>query len=254
MKLSVEHIRFSYRGGREVLKDISFTLNGPETLAILGPNGMGKSTLLSCLAGQVIPDGGRILHDGTNIRRLSPREFASRVAYIPQNHTPTFPFSVLDIVLMGRTSRIGYWATPGPGDYRIAGECLDFLGIGHLRAKAYTELSGGERQMVMIASALAQEAGLLLLDEPTAHLDFGNQQRFLQLVGRLKQKGIAVIMTTHFPEHALAAADCTAVLEDGYLSNLGPSAAVVNSENMSRLYRIPMEVAYLHGRPVCLVL
>ena len=153
--------------------------------------------------------------------------------------------------MMGRTAHIGYFASPGKEDRKIAEEKLNYLHIGHLAEKPYTALSGGERQMVMIASAMAQEPELIILDEPTSHLDFGNQFRFIQLVEKLQALGIGVLMTTHFPDHALYLGCDTVILDKGEIIASGNARDVINDENMSRIYRIDAHIVEIDGREIC---
>ncbi|MDL2060021.1 ABC transporter ATP-binding protein [Mesosutterella sp. AGMB02718] len=248
MKISVENLHFSYPGSsREILKGLSLQCETPGECCVLGVNGAGKSTLLKCMAGQEKPGSGRVLIDGRPIREFSVAEFARRVAYIPQSHNPTFPFSVLDVAVMGRAAYLPRFATPGPRDFEIAREKLEFLKIGYLEKKLYTEISGGERQLVMLAAALTQEPKLLLLDEPTAHLDFGNQHRFLMVLQRLVNEGMGVIMTSHFPDHALYLGGMTAVLKDGVFAFCGPSSEAITTERLTSLYGLPVTVVGIPG-------
>lgn len=247
MILKAESVRFAYRGGREILKGVTFEAAAPGVTCILGVNGAGKSTLLKCLANQERPSSGQVMIDGMPVRDFSAPEFAKRVAYIPQSHSPTFPFSVLDVAVMGRAAYLPRFASPGARDRAIAREKLDFLGIGYLEKKLYTEISGGERQLVMLAAALAQEPGMLLLDEPTAHLDFGNQHRFLQVLERLTGEGMGVVMTTHFPDQALFLGGRTAVLAGGVFAAEGPSEEVITTESLTALYGLPVAVLQVPG-------
>ena len=252
MRLSVQDVRFGYGGdGREVLRGVTFDYASPDVCCLLGHNGVGKSTLLECIIGANSPTGGRVLLDGRDVGSYRPRELALKFAYIPQTHQPTFSYKVLDVVTMGRTSRMGYLAMPGPEDVDYAREQLDYLGIGHLAERPYTNISGGERQLVMIASALAQAPDALILDEPTAHLDFGNQYRFVELVGRLHARGIGVLMTTHFPDHALMLGCTTVVLSEGRVVASGPARDVVTEESMAAIYGIEVHMAQVGDRTVC---
>ncbi|MCH4184296.1 MAG: ABC transporter ATP-binding protein [Eggerthellaceae bacterium] len=252
MKLTVDNITFGYNETTPVLKGVSFTYETPDVLCILGANGTGKSTLLRCIVGELNAQCGCASVDGKAIKDYSAKSFACKVAYIPQTHTPTFAYSAIDIVAMGRTAHMGYFASPSEDDIAHAQEQLEYLGIGHLRDQPYTEVSGGEQQLIIIAAALAQDPELLILDEPTAHLDFGNQYKFIQLVERLREKGIGVLMTTHFPDHALALGGTTAILSDGIIQHIGPAAKIVTSESMSKLYDIEAHVLPIGDRRICL--
>ena len=251
MRLEVQQLSFHYQEGRDILQDISFSCQGAEILCILGENGTGKSTLLKCITGEE-RGRGRVLLDGRDLAAYRPGELAKQIAYIPQTHVPIFPFRVLDVVMMGRTARIGYFASPSAQDEKLARENLDFLRIGHLWDKPYTDISGGERQLVLIAAALTQEPELLILDEPTAHLDFGNQHRFLNLVLRLRERGMGVLMTTHFPDHALYLEGRTLVLREGRLWREGSAREVVTQQTMSQLYRLSVHVETVGERVICI--
>lgn len=250
MKLVVDDITFGY-DERNVLEGLSFTYESPDAFCILGSNGTGKSTLLQCIMGEYHVKAGSISIDGKPVSEYSARELARKVAYIPQTHVPTFAYPVIDVVTMGRTSRMGYLANPSSDDRAVAEEQLEYLGITKLRNKPYTDISGGERQLVMIASALAQEPELLLLDEPTAHLDFGNQFKFVELVEKLRDRGMGVLMTTHFPDHALQLGGTCAVMRSGHVETLGPAADVVTSTSMTSLYGIDVSLLHVGKRTVC---
>lgn len=251
MKLEVVGLSFSYDGSRRIFEDVSFQCEGAQVICILGENGAGKSTLLNCILGEEQAEG-KVLIDQKNLLMHSAGNLAKKIAYIPQNHTPIFPFRVLDVLLMGRTAWMGYFAAPDMADETLAMENLAFLNIEHLKDKPYTAISGGERQLVMIAAALTQQPELLILDEPTAHLDFGNQYRFLELVLRLKKRGMGIIMSTHFPDHALLLQGTTLVLMGGRLWKTGPAGSVITEETMSELYRLEVHLKTMGDRTVCI--
>ena len=253
MRLEVHDLSFEDHRGKTVLAGSSFASSAPDVLCSLGENGMGKSTLLRCIVGELRGSLGEILIDGVPVKNYGARALATKIAYLPQTHVPFFPFSVLDVVVMGRISRMGYLANPGAEEERTAMEKLAFLNVAHLYDKPYTDISGGERQLVLLAAALAQEPEVLVLDEPTAHLDFGNQFRFLRLVRSLRDQGIGIIMTTHFPDHALDVGGTTAVLQKGRLAAWGPSDDVIDGELLSTVYGLDVEVGRLGGRKFCRV-
>ncbi len=242
MELAATGISYRYQKAPAVFQGIDMTVRSPEVFCILGPNGTGKSTLLKCLAGYYAPLQGQIAIDGRSPGDWGRRQLARMIAYIPQMHVPTFPFPVLDVVLMGRTAHLSYLATPGRRDMEIAMENMAFLGIVHLKDKPYTQLSGGERQLVMLAAALTQTPQMMLLDEPTAHLDFGNQHLFLEVIKKLSSRGVGVVMTSHFPDHAFAVADRVAIMQDGTFTHQGTPAEVLTQESMERLYGIPVQI------------
>ena len=250
MKLTVKHLGFSYDRRRVILEDVNFSLAGTGIYCILGKNGTGKSTLLKCIVGEH-GGTGRVLLDGKERSTYGQRELAKKIAYIPQTHTPTFPFRVLDVVMMGRTAHMRYFGSPGAREAEIALHHLRFLGIAHLSAQPYTNISGGERQLVLLAAALTQQPEFLILDEPTAHLDFGNAHRFLDLVLRLHAQGIGILMTSHFPDHALYLRAETLVLKDKTLWKHGRAAEVIDEAGMTALYDLPVHIGRIGTRTVC---
>lgn len=228
--LEIEDLVCGYRG-RAVTSAASFVVRPGEWLFLLGPNGTGKTTLFKTILRLLPPLAGRIRLDGENVAEWSARRFAARVGYVPQAQVTPFPFRVHDVVAMGRAAHLGPFATPGARDRTIAEQALRDLGILPLRDAAYTTLSGGERQLVLIARALAQQPVVLVMDEPTANLDFGNQIRLLAHVRRLVARGgIAVLMTSHDPNQALLYADrAAAVGRDGSLLVGKPTEIVTES-------------------------
>lgn len=225
-------------GRRCVAQGLAFALAPGEVLCLLGANGSGKTTLLRTLLGLLPPLAGEVRCRGQNVAAWPRAAFARHVGYVPQAHAGLFPFTVEDVVLMGRAARVGRFAAPGAADRQVARHCLELLGIARLRASVYMAISGGERQLALIARALAQEPSLLVMDEPTASLDFGNQIRVLEHIGRLRAGGMAVLMSTHQPEHALRIADRVALLGGGRLQAIGAPRATATPAALAALYGV----------------
>lgn len=252
-ELVAHGLTFAHEPGTPQLDDVSFTVRSGEVLCLLGPNGTGKTTLLRCLLGMLRPQRGAVTVDGRDIARLRAAELARAVAYVPQNGTTGFPFSVLDVVVMGRSPYLRTGATPSDKDYALAFGHLEALGMTHIVNRTFNSVSGGERQLALIARALTQESPVLILDEPTASLDFGNQARILQVVAELSARGHAVIMTSHMPDHAFACADTVALLKDGRLLAMGPPGAVLDERVLTELYGVGVRIASLDAdTTVCL--
>ncbi|HLN07427.1 MAG TPA: ABC transporter ATP-binding protein [Xanthobacteraceae bacterium] len=252
IQLRATDLDIGYRG-HVVGRNISLTIAPGEVLCLLGPNGAGKTTLFRTLLGLQRPLGGSVQVDGRPLERLRPLEIARCMAYVPQAHVTEFSYSVLDVVLMGRTARLDAFASPGLADRRIALQRLDELGIAALAEADYTRISGGQRQLALIARALAQDAPILVLDEPTASLDFGNQTMVLEKIRDLAAAGYGVVLSTHDPDHALLVANCVVVIADGGLRAVGPPQDVVTGPMLSAIYRTDVLVEEtVSGRRVCL--
>jgi len=224
-----------------------------EILSILGPNGAGKTTLLNCMAKLCTPCSGDIFLRGTDIRNMDARKVAGIVGYVPQTHVPVFGYTVLNFVIMGRAPKIGIFRRPGKDDEDAAFEALETLNIAHLANRPYTDISGGERQQATIARAIAQNPAVILFDEPTAHLDYGNQHRILLLIRSMARRGFSVVLTTHNPDHAILLGGSAAVLDrDGHLAT-GESHSVITEARLMNLYRTKLRMSYVPdvSRTVC---
>lgn len=237
MSLCADHLAFSWRR-RPVLDGISFCLQPGEVVALLGANGAGKSTLLRLLLGLLQPDAGTVSLAGRPLGSWRQRDIARQLAYVPQVHVTPFPYSVREVVLLGRLPASGLFRSPSRDDHACAEQALAHLGIAHLAARPYSEISGGERQLALIARALAQGARLLVMDEPATGLDYGHQLRLLDRLGALAAEGYGVLMTTHHPDHALQAAHRVLLLRHGRIEADGPPHRVVTSDNIHRLYGV----------------
>ncbi|MCL2025466.1 MAG: ABC transporter ATP-binding protein [Leptospirales bacterium] len=245
-RLTVEGLHFSY-GSKSVLNGVDFTINRGEIVTVLGANGSGKSTLIRCMLGFHFPQKGEIKFDGKNIRSFTQKEMSLRVAYVPQTHKTVFPYSVLDVVLMGRIPHKNFFFRYSKSDIKIAFDVMDRLSISHLAERPYTEVSGGERQLTIIARALAQEADTLILDEPASGLDYGNQIRLLEEIVKLTDSGYTFIKSTHSPEHALWIADRVLMIKDGKIFADGRAVDVITGNNLQHLYNVTIDVAALNG-------
>jgi iron complex transport system ATP-binding protein len=212
-----------------------------EVLALLGPNGGGKTTLLKTLLGLIKAKAGEVTLADKPLGAYSIRERARVVAYVPQVHIGTFAFTVEAVVLMGRTAHGSLFSAPSAHDRAVARAVLERFGIAQLSGRPYTMISGGERQLVLLARALAQEPQFIVLDEPTASLDFGNQGKVMAEIRALAASGHGVLFTTHDPNHALRAADRAFLLREGTALAEGPVASVLNQTQLQELYRAPVE-------------
>lgn len=244
--LNAVDLAFGYPG-KTVGKGATFSVSAGEVFCLLGPNGCGKTTLFKTLLGLLPALGGRLELDGVPVSQLSRRLFAQRVAYVPQATAAHFPFSVFDVALMGRASRVGTFERPSASDRAIVRDTLAELGIAHLADHSYTAISGGERQMTLIARALAQRPAMIVMDEPTASLDFGNQARILDRILGLAASGIAVVLSTHEPGHAFACADTAALMRAGTIVASGAPDTVLTPEALGGLYGVEVAVARLAG-------
>ena len=255
MILEVKDLSFHYPGSRTIFHDVSFTLDKGEVLSILGTNGAGKSTLLNCIANLFKPASGQIMLNGRPMASMSITEVAKIIGYVPQIHTPAYAYTVREFTVMGRTPYIGAFSTPSKEDYRLADEALERMGILHLRDKAYTEISGGERQQVTIARVLTQQPQIILLDEPTAHLDYGNQYRVVQMVKELSREGYALLMTTHNPDHAIILDGKVAILDKNGVLGVGQAADTLTADILTKLYGLKVKTVYDAdaGRNICVV-
>jgi iron complex transport system ATP-binding protein len=241
LQLEVCEVRAGY--GRDVVLDhISFSVQPGEVLTLLGANGEGKTTLLKTLCGLLPPFSGRVLLNGKNIYRMSRKRLASYIAYVPQIHIPGLPLSVEDMVVLGRANTRGIFSQPNRTDFEHARHSLEVLGIADLADKPYTDLSGGEQRLVLIARALTQSAKFIILDEPVSNLDLGNQIKVLKVIHDLEKRGIGIVMSSHFPEHSLWLNARTAILQAGAVQALDQAKAVITSERLTELYGTEISV------------
>jgi iron complex transport system ATP-binding protein len=242
MEMRVVDLHFSYPNGKEVIKGVSFEVKSGDIFCILGPNGCGKTTLLKCLCGILKPTKGSIFLDNVDANLMSKAEYAKNVAYLPQEHRSVFPYRTIDFVVMGRAPHLGMFSTPSDKDYRIAEEALKEVGAYHLKDRLYVELSGGEKQLVLIARALAQQPKILLLDEPTSQLDLKNQAIVLRILSGLAQRGLIVIMTTHFPTHAFLHSNKVGLMMAGRFLAVGGPEQVITEENLKKAYGVDVKI------------
>lgn len=242
MRLELRSVTVGYDVMRPVLEDVNFTVETGEICCILGPNGVGKTTLFRSIL-QFMPIlNGEVRIDGKSIAHWPASQQAKYMAYVAQSHTPPFPYLVKDVVLLGRVNSTRYFGQPNRQDYEIAENAMQDMGVHHLRNCSYTDISGGERQLVMIARALAQQPKFLILDEPTANLDYGNTIKVLHEVRRLKELGYGVIMTTHNPDHTFYCHSKVALLRKNEPLLYGSAVDIVTEKNMHNAYGVEVGV------------
>lgn len=253
MGLAVENLTFSYRCF-PVLKGVDFSVEAGNLVCMLGKNGAGKSTLFRCILGLLKDYRGKITADGVDLRTLKEKDMARKIAYIPQNHDQAFSFSVLDMVTMGTTSSLQGFQSPGKEQREAAFDALKTMRIEAMAERSYAHLSGGEQQLVLIARAIAQKAGILIMDEPCANLDYGNQARVMEELKRLAGAGYLIIQSTHSPDQAFLYADQAAVLSDGVIKAFGKPEEVLTESLLEAMYGIPVRLfdAGDTGRKLCM--
>ncbi len=244
MNFEATHLSFAYEPGRTILHDISMKVSPGEILYILGRNGSGKTTLLSCLAGLLNPETGKVVLNSISLTEYKASEKARMIGLIPQLHVPVFAFTVHELVLMGRAPYLSWISSPSRKDRDIVDQALDQVGLFELRNRAFNELSGGEQQLVLIARGLAQKCQILLMDEPTSHLDLSNQHQILEIVNQLSRQGLSFIIASHAPNDALTYADQVMLLNNGWVTGAGPPQSTITESSLSIIYGIDTEVIY----------
>lgn len=249
MSIDVAHLSFSY-GAHHVLHDVSFHIPDATLVGVLGPNGVGKSTLFRCILCLNSTYRGTILVNGKDIRTLSIKQRAREISYIPQSHSPVYDYEVLDVVTMATENELKLLANPGPAQMQRAMDALRRIGIEDLAHRRYTQISGGEQQLVLIARALAQHAKTIIMDEPTSALDYGNTVRVLSCIHRLAHEGLSIIQSTHNPDQAFLYSDRTLVLSKGQVLAYGNPHRIITSSLISRLYGIDVDVQSLYDDKV----
>ncbi len=251
--LRLDGVSFAYPGRPNTLSDVSLTVASGELTTLLGPNGSGKSTLLNCIMHLLEPQSGTIELDGVPVAGMTARTIAQSVAYVPQSANVAFAYDVRDYVAMGRAPFLRLYTAPGSDDYELVDAALERLGIADLADRAYSELSGGQRQLVDVARALAQCPRLILFDEPTSALDYGNQVKVLRMVGELAREGYAVVMTTHNPDHPILLDSTVCLLgRDGRLVK-GTVDEIMREDMLREVYLSDLMIRYMEdaGRRVC---
>ena len=241
--LDIQHVSFAYsKKGPQVLKDVSFSTEEGDLLAVLGPNGVGKSTLFKCMLGFMKKYEGKIFLNGADVSEMTHKQIAKQIAYIPQSTHPVFNYEVLDVVMMGLTSQLTLLSSPKQEHIKEARDALESLGIAHLEHAGYGEISGGERQLVLIARALVQKSKILIMDEPTANLDYGNQFRVMQRVAGLAKNGYTIILSTHNPDHAFIYANRVVMMYGGKVIADGAPDEVLDAELIKKVYGVDVMV------------
>lgn len=234
--LEVKNLSFEYEKNKKVLDGVNLCIEKGSITAILGKNGCGKSTLLDCIIGYNEYDEGQVIVDNADIKGFSPKELSRKIAYISQNTTINLDYTVLEFILFGRTCHLAFGSAPKEKDCKIAKETAEKLGITHLLSKDINKISGGERQLAFIARALTQESKIIVMDEPTASLDYGNQLRLFEIIMGLKEKGKTIVFTTHNPEH-VKLIDCyVAIINDGRIYRTGRANEILTKDMLKELY------------------
>lgn len=242
MMLALNDLTCGY-GRTAILSGVDLSVSPGESLCLLGPNGCGKTTLLRTILGLLPPLAGEVVIEDVSLARLSRKRRARLLAYVPQAHALPFPFRVLDVVLTGRSAHVSMTATPSRADEEAAIAALARMGCDSLAQRTFTQLSGGEQQLVLIARALAQDARILIMDEPSSNLDFGNQARLLAIMRAIvADSDLAVVMTTHYPNHAFAIASHVALIKDGRIVDSGNPDYVLTEESLADTYGVPVRI------------
>jgi iron complex transport system ATP-binding protein len=251
LSLRVDHLSFGFHGIK-ALDDIFFEVDYGNLACLLGCNGAGKSTLFRCILGLLPYQQGNIFVDDTDISSLSIKDRAKKIAYIPQGLSGDCYYVALDLVLMGTSSQLGHFSSPGKIQITRAYEALEMLDIAYLAKRCYAHLSGGERQLVLIARAIAQQTKILIMDEPCASLDYGNQIMVMDEIKKLAKQNYLMLMSTHNPEHALLYADETLVLLDKKIECFHSPCEIMNASLIERIYGVPVVIYEVGGIPVCI--
>jgi iron complex transport system ATP-binding protein len=237
MKLRVDTLSFSYEKGKEAISNISFDVDKGNIYCLLGKNASGKTTLLKCLNKTLTPDKGEVYVDGKKLSKINRRTIAQKIAFVPQEHRISLNYEVCDVLLMGRIPHLTMFSKPSLKDYRIALDNLERVGIKHLAYRSYNELSGGEKQLVLLARALTQEAEILLFDEPTSHLDFKHQHSIMSKIREIADdKKFSVILTMHDPNLAFKFCDYFIILKDGRIISKGSADEMLTEKNIGNIY------------------
>ena len=245
--IEFRHVTAGY-GGVPVVRDVSFLIPKGSIAVLIGPNGCGKTTLFRLLLGSLPLSGGEIRIDGRDTKALSPREMANLIAYIPQYHTPIFAYTALDIVMMGRASHFPAFEAPRAPDRRAALEALEKVHALELAGRSYTALSGGQRQLILIARAICQAAKVFVMDEPASNLDYANHQLLMEVISGLADCGYCVVLSTHSPEHPFAVGSKALLMKEGRAVGFGPPKQVITPESLGEVYGIEMDVVTVRDR------
>ncbi len=245
MSVEVSNLSFSY-GDRLIIDKINFYVEDGQLISVLGPNGVGKSTLFRCILGLLRDYTGKIFLTGKDIKKLSTGEMAKLIAYIPQSHYPSFNYSVFDMVLMGTAVQISSLSSPGKKQIELVNRALDKMGIYHLKERGYMQISGGERQLVLLARALVQEAKILVLDEPTSNLDFGNQIKVMLQIKNLAKEGYTIIQSTHNPDQTFLFSDKIMAMKGGRIIKYGKPDDIISNDLIQSLYDVDVEIQSLY--------
>ena len=252
--IEIHNVEFSYNGDhRQILHGLNLDIPARSITAVLGPNGAGKTTLIHILLGILKPSCGKITISGKNILHYTRRELSRLIAFVPQSEYTAFDFSVLEYVMMGRAPHIGTLQMPTHNDLAQTLEYLEMLDLTNLADRSILELSGGEHQLVLIARALAQEPTLLLLDEPTTHLDLSNKSRILKTLSKLADRGVTVVFTTHDPDSAAKIAHFVVLIKEGQVLSSGTVESALSAEGLTQTYGVPVRVIKVDGQPVVLL-
>ena len=245
--IKIDNLTFGYFDS-EIFRNLSFEINEGEIFTILGPNGSGKTTLLKCVERLLSPKGGNIVVSGKDLRDYSLKELGRTISSVPQIHKISFPYTVFDMVLMGRNPYLEFFSLPSEKDVKIAVKALEEVGILHLKDMPYTDISGGELRLTLIARVLAQNTGIVVLDEPTAFLDFKNEFLVLNKVRELRdKKNLTVLMTMHDPNQALRFSNRVLLIKKREVVALGKPGEVLTPDNLRKLYDIEAELLQIAG-------